>query len=266
MGEVVGGLALKRYETVGVVLLNRPTSMNRFEGTMREELLSALEELADDSTVRAVMITGAGAHFSAGADIEELIALHECGDRDEIRRRVDLGADVVRQIRAMPKPVVAAIDGNAAGAGMNLALACDLRVGSERAVFTESFVRIGLVPDWGGLHSLVGLVGAGRAAHLMMTGERLDAERAEAIGILQRLFPSDTFEADALAYTSELARGPTRSLAAIKDGIRISTAGGLEAVFAHERDAQPALFSGDDCLAGLRSFLQKQSPNFTGIS
>ncbi len=108
------------------------------------------------------MIRGAGANFSAGADIEELIALHQRDDRDEIRRRVALGAAVVREIRAMPKPVVAAVDGNAAGAGMNLALACDLRVGSERTVFTESFVRIGLVPDWAGLHSLVGLVGAGR--------------------------------------------------------------------------------------------------------
>jgi 2-(1,2-epoxy-1,2-dihydrophenyl)acetyl-CoA isomerase len=257
---------VERHDAVAVVVLDRPEVMNRFEGTMREDLLAALQELGDDDHVRAVMVTGAGDQFSAGADIEELVALHAHGDRAEIRRRVDLGADVVRQLRVMPKPVVAAVDGNAAGAGMNLALACDLRVGSERTVFTESFVRIGLVPDWGGLHSLVHLVGAGRAADLVMTGDRLRADRAEAIGILQRIYPVATFAADALAYTTRLAEGPTRALAVMKEGLRVATADALEAVLAIERDAQPSLFAGDDCLAGLHAFLQKRPPAFGGAS
>jgi 2-(1,2-epoxy-1,2-dihydrophenyl)acetyl-CoA isomerase len=247
-------------------MLDRPEVMNRFEGTMREDLLAALRELGDDDRVRAVMITGAGDQFSAGADIEELVALHERADREEILRRVDLGAAVVRQLRTMPKPVVAAVDGNAAGAGMNLALACDVRVGSERTVFTESFVRIGLVPDWGGLHSLVRLVGAGRAADLVMTGDRLRADRAEAIGILQRVYPVATFASDALAYTTRLAAGPTSALAAMKEGLRLATADALEAVLTVERDAQPALFAGEDCLAGLHAFLQKRTPTFGGAS
>ncbi len=100
----------------------------------------------------------------------------------------------------------------------------------------------------------------------MMTGERLDAERAQALGILQQVFPSDTFASDALAYSAALAQGPTRALAAIKEGIRTATADALEGVLAHERDAQPVLFAGDDCLAGLRAFLQKERPTFTGIS
>jgi 2-(1,2-epoxy-1,2-dihydrophenyl)acetyl-CoA isomerase len=259
-----GGIALERHGAVARIVLDRPSVMNRFEGTMREELLDALERVADDTGVRAVMITGGGDHFSAGADIEDLVALHERGARDEIRRRVELGAAVVRRIRAMPKPVVAAVDGNAAGAGMNLALACDVRVGSERAVFTESFVRIGLVPDWGGLHSLVHLVGAGRAADLMMTARRLRAEEAERIGILQRVFPVETFAADALGYTVGLAAGPTRALSTIKEGIRLATDGAFDAVLALERDAQPELFAGDDCLAGLRAFLAKEQPIFQG--
>lgn len=260
------GITVERLGSVARIVLDRPSVMNRFEGTMREDLLDALERVGDDTSVRAVMVTGAGDHFSAGADIEELVALHARGASDEIRRRVDLGAAVVRRIRAMPKPVVAAVGGNAAGAGMNLALACDVRVGSKQTLFTESFVRIGLVPDWGGLHSLVHLVGAGRAADLMMTARRLDAEQAERIGLLQRVFPSETFGTDALDYTAALAAGPTRALAAIKDGIRIATDGALDAVLSLEREVQPALFAGDDCLAGLRAFLAKEQPSFTGTS
>jgi 2-(1,2-epoxy-1,2-dihydrophenyl)acetyl-CoA isomerase len=259
-----GGITLERHGAVARIVLDQPSVMNRFEGAMREDLLEALERVGDDTGVRAVVITGAGHHFSAGADIDDLVELHARGARDEIRRRVELGAAVVRRIRAMPKPVVAAVDGNAAGAGMNLALACDLRVGSERAVFTESFVRIGLVPDWGGLHSLVHLAGAGRAADLMMTARRLDAEQAERIGILQRVFPVETFAADALDYTAGLAAGPTRALSAIKEGIRLATDGALDAVLALERDVQPELFAGDDCLAGLRAFLAKEQPTFGG--
>jgi 2-(1,2-epoxy-1,2-dihydrophenyl)acetyl-CoA isomerase len=260
------GITIERHDAVARIVLDRPSVMNRFEGTMREDLLGTLRDVDDDTSVRAVVITGAGDHFSAGADIDELVALHERGASDEIRRRVDLGAAVVRQIRTMPKPVVAAVDGNAAGAGMNLALACDVRVGTERTVFTESFVRIGLIPDWGGLHSLVHLVGAGRAADLMMTARRLDAEQAERIGLHQRVFPSETFAADALAYATGLAAGPTRALAAIKEGIRIATDGALDAVLAHELAAQPELFAGDDCLAGLRAFLAKEQPTFHGTS
>jgi 2-(1,2-epoxy-1,2-dihydrophenyl)acetyl-CoA isomerase len=262
----MAGIAIERHEAVAVIVLDRPAMMNRFEGTMREDLDAALRNLGVDGAVRALMITGAGDQFSAGADIEELIELHQRDDRVEIRRRVDLGASVIRQIRNMPKPVVAAVDGNAAGAGMNLALACDVRLGTERTVFTESFVRIGLVPDWGGLHSLARLVGVGRAADLMMTGDRLQAERAEAIGVLQRVYPSETFAADALTYTTRLANGPTRALAVIKEGLRTATDDALEAVLMLERNTQPTLFAGDDCIAGLRAFLQKETPRFGGLS
>jgi 2-(1,2-epoxy-1,2-dihydrophenyl)acetyl-CoA isomerase len=260
------GTRVERHGSVALVVLDRPAVMNRFEGTMREDLLAALQALGADGEVRAVMLTGAGDNFSAGADIDELVALHERGAGDEIRRRVDLGAAVVRQLRAMPKPVVAAVDGNAAGAGMNLALACDIRVGTERTVFTESFVRIGLVPDWGGLHSLVQLVGVGRAADLVMTGERLRADRAEAIGLLQRTYPIDSFASDALAYTTRLAEGPTRALAAMKEALVAATTSGLDEALAIERRAQPALFAGDDCLAGLHAFLRKGVPTFRGVS
>ncbi len=258
------GITVERSGAVAQVILDRLEVMNRFEGTMREELLSALQAIASDAEIRCAMISGAGSTFSAGADIEDLVRLHERGDTAEIQRRVDLGAEIVRVIRAMPKPVVAAVDGAAAGAGANLALACDVRVGSERAVFAESFVHIGLIPDWGGFHSLVHLVGAGRAADMMMTGERIDAATAYAFGILQRVFPTETFRDDALAYAARLASGPPRTLAQIKAGLQIGATDALEQTFAFERVSQPALFSEPDCLSGLLAFLEKRRPEFRG--
>jgi 2-(1,2-epoxy-1,2-dihydrophenyl)acetyl-CoA isomerase len=164
----------------------------------------------------------------------------------------------------MPKPVVAAVDGVAAGAGACLALACDIRVGSEEAAFAQSFVRIGLVPDWGGMFSLVRLVGAGRAADLMMTGDRIPSQEAHAIGLLQRVFPTPTFEADSRAYAARLASAPPHALALIKQGLRLSDADTLEQVFTLERKAQLELFSEADCLEGLRAFFEKRRPAFRG--
>jgi 2-(1,2-epoxy-1,2-dihydrophenyl)acetyl-CoA isomerase len=258
------GIQLTRQGAVAIVVIDQPEVMNRFQGTMREDLLAALTHAGADDAVRCVMVTGAGPEFSAGADIEDLVRLHELGDRDEILRRVELGAAIVRTIRSMEKPVVAAVDGNAAGAGANLALACDLRVGSDRAAFSESFVRIGLIPDWGGLSSLVALVGRGRAADMMMTGSRVDARTAHEIGLLQRVFPAATFGSDALDYATRLASGPPHALGMIKHGIALAAHDGFERVFAFEREAQPCLFAEADCLAGLQAFLEKRAPEFRG--
>jgi 2-(1,2-epoxy-1,2-dihydrophenyl)acetyl-CoA isomerase len=231
---------------------------------MREVLRDALDEAASAAEVRCVLLTGRGRAFSAGADIENMLELQRRGARDEIRRRVELGASIVRRVRSMAKPVVAALNGIAAGAGANLALACDVRLGSERAGFAESFVHIGLVPDWGGLYFLVRLVGPGRAADLMLTGARVDAARSLSLGLLEHVFPEDSFEREALAYATRLAAGPARALARIKAGLELAAGGTLEAVLAFEREVQPALFADDDCLEGLRAFLEKRPPRFSG--
>jgi 2-(1,2-epoxy-1,2-dihydrophenyl)acetyl-CoA isomerase len=232
---------------------------------MRETLLDALDGAARSAEVRCVLITGRGRAFSAGADIENMLELQRRGDREEIRRRVELGANIVRRVRSMAKPVVAALNGIAAGAGANLALACDVRLGSERAGFAESFVHIGLVPDWGGLYFLVRLVGPGRAADLMLSGTRLDAQRSLALGLLEYVFSEESFEGEALAYAQRLAAGPARAIARIKAGLELAATGTLEAVLAFEREVQPALFAEDDCLEGLRAFLEKRPPEFRGV-
>jgi 2-(1,2-epoxy-1,2-dihydrophenyl)acetyl-CoA isomerase len=256
------GVDIEHVGPIARITLDRPDVMNRFEGRMREALIDALEDSGRDPAIRCIVITGAGEAFSAGADINGMVALHEQGDTAEIRRRVELGADVIRAVRTMPKPVVAALNGVAAGAGANLALACDLRVGSEAASLSESFVRIGLLPDWGGLHFLVRLVGPGRAAELAMTGERLDATRLLELGILNRIYPAETFMTDALAYATRLATASPHALAQIKAGIEIATVGSLEDVFAYERDAQSALFAGANCREGMAAFLDRRTPVF----
>jgi len=258
------GIARELREGVSILTLDRPELLNRLDGTMREELLDALEWAARTAEVRCVLLTGRGRAFSAGADIENMVELHRRGDRDEIRRRVELGASIVRRVRSMPKPVVAALNGIAAGAGANLALACDLRLGSERAGFAESFVHIGLVPDWGGLYFLVRLVGPGRAADLVMMGSRVDATRALSLGLLEHVYPEESFERDALAYATRLASGPAGALAQIKAGLELASRGTFEELLAFEREVQPALFAQDDCLEGLCAFLQKRPPRFSG--
>jgi 2-(1,2-epoxy-1,2-dihydrophenyl)acetyl-CoA isomerase len=256
------GISVERSGPVARIILDRPDVMNRFEGAMREALVDALRMVGDDVSVRCVVITGAGDAFSAGADVNGMLDLHAAGDSAEIRRRVELGAYVVREVRSMAKPVVAALNGVAAGAGANLALACDLRIGSESASLAESFVRIGLLPDWGGLYFLVRLVGPGRAAELAMTGERLDADRMLELGILNRVFPATTFAADALDYATTLATASPHALAQIKAGIEIATEGSLDDLLAFERDAQPELFAGRNCREGMAAFLDRRTPEF----
>jgi 2-(1,2-epoxy-1,2-dihydrophenyl)acetyl-CoA isomerase len=256
------GIRSETRDSVGYVTLDRPGLMNRFEGRMREALADALQAHARDPAIRCVVIEGAGDAFSAGADVHGMVELHRHGDTDEVRRRVELGAEVVRAVRRAPKPVIAALDGVAAGAGANLALACDLRVGSERASLVESFVRIGLLPDWGGLHSLVALVGPGRAAELMMLGEPLDAARLLDLGILNRVFPTETFTADVHDFAMRLAAASPHALASIKTGIAVATAGTIDDVFDYERAAQVELFAGANCLEGMTAFLDRRKPEF----
>jgi 2-(1,2-epoxy-1,2-dihydrophenyl)acetyl-CoA isomerase len=260
------GVRVERDGPVGIVVLDRPEFMNRLEGLMRESLQGVLHMLARDDAIRCLVITGAGEAFSAGADVEELIDLHQTGRVEEIGRRVRLGAEIVDTLRNMEKPVVAAVNGVAAGAGCNLALACDIRIGSERAVFVESFVRVGLVPDWGGFQNLVRLVGAARAVDMMMTGARVEAAEAHAIGILQRLCPEVSFWDDAMTYAQRLAAGPPEALALIKRGVQLAAAPGPGELTEFEASAQEFLFSRPNSLEGLQAFVEKRHPQFVGAS
>lgn len=249
---------------VATLTLDRPGAMNAFGGRMREELLQHLEHAVADATVRCIVITGAGRAFCAGGDIASMAALQESGDRDEIAARMRVAARVVTLIRAAPKPVIAAVNGAAAGAGMNLALACDMRYAAASAVFAESFIRIGLVPDWGGHHLLTRLVGTARALELMLSGERIDATEAARLGLVNHVVPDDAFAAFVQERAAALARAPAAAVAAIKQGVQRAVDGSLADTLAWEMETQRALFLGADAREGMRAFLARRTPRFNG--
>ena len=247
---------------VGVITLNRPEVMNAFSDAMREHLLERLQQCENDPAVGCVMITGAGKAFCAGGDVASMAELQAQNDTAVIGRRMAIGAKIVQSIRQMRKPVIAAVNGAAAGAGSNLALACDMRLGSDRARFAESFVRIGLVPDWGGLYLLTRLIGTSKALELMMTGDLIDAAEALRLGILNRVFAHETFPAEVLHFARRLAAGPVETIARIKQGVYVGAEATLDAVFEYERQTQSAVFLSADAKEGMRAFLEKRSPVF----
>ncbi len=247
---------------VAVITLNRPEAMNAFGGTMREDLLQLLRRAEADKAVRCALITGTGKAFCAGGDIASMVELQAANDTLVITERMRTGAEVVQLIRAMRIPVIAAINGTAAGAGMNLAMACDMRFAAESARFAESFVKIALVPDWGGSYLLVQQVGTAKAMELMMTGDRLDAAEALRLGIVNRVFPDDTFREDVMAFARRLATGPADTLAHIKHATYVGAAGTLADALETEERAQTALFLAPHAREGMRAFIEKRAPRF----
>jgi 2-(1,2-epoxy-1,2-dihydrophenyl)acetyl-CoA isomerase len=251
-------------DRVATITLNRPEVMNAFGGSMREDLLARLEDAAGDPTVRCIVITGAGRAFCAGGDITSMRDLQARDDTTVLATRMAVAARLVQRLHDIPKPVIAAVNGAAAGAGVNLALACDLRYGAESAQFAESFVRIGLIPDWGGHYLLTRLVGTARALELLMTGERIDAQEAHRLGILNQVFPDGTFTEAVQTRARRLAAGPPHALAAIKRGVYLGATDSLAATLDFEATAQRELFLSSDAREGMQAFLDKRAPRFGG--
>lgn len=247
---------------IATITLNRPEAMNALAGDMREVILGHLETCAAVPDVRCIVITGAGRAFCAGGDIAAMAAKQDIGDISEMGGTLVTVEAVVTLLRGIPKPVIAAVNGAAAGGGMNMALACDMRLGCEKTLFSESFVKIGLIPDWAGFGSLTELVGAAKAMELMMTGERIRAEEAHRLGLLNQLYPMDTFRDDVQAFAKTLASGPPQALAAIKRGVYAAANASLAEVLAFERKNQLELILSDDSREGMRAFLEKRAPKF----
>lgn len=247
---------------VATITLNRPEVMNAFGKDMRENLYHRLREAEADVEVRCVVITGAGKAFCAGGDIADMAALQAQDEVAPIRQRMLTAGEIVKCIRTMAKPVVAAVNGAAAGAGMNLALACDFRYAAASAKFAQSFVKIGLVPDWAGHYLLPRLVGTARAMELMMTGERIDAAEALRLGIVNRVFDDARFHDEVRAHLRQLAAGPPEALALIKQGVQRGVEASLPETLAFELQAQSALFLSQDAREGMRAFLDKRAPRF----
>ena len=249
-------------DAIATITLNRPEKLNAFTGTMREDLAAALRACESDDSVHVVVLTGAGRAFCAGGDVEYMSGLQKNGDVASLRKLLDAGRDVILQIVSMPKPVLASINGIASGAGCNLALACDYRIAAEQAKLSESFVRIGLHPDWGGTWLLPRLIGRSRALELMMTGRAVDATEALALGMVDRVVTDLPAETEKLART--LADAPPIAITTIKRALDASERNDLRTQIELESEHQVRCFLSSDAAEGMAAFFEKRTAKFTG--
>jgi len=241
-------------DRVTTITLDRPEKLNAFSGTMREDLLAALREAAGN----VVVITGAGRAFCAGGDVEFMALLQKVDDTERFRALLDAGRDVVLQIATMPKPVIASVNGVAAGAGCNLALACDYRIASNAAKFSESFVKIGLHPDWGGTWLLPRLAGTSRAFELLATGRMVNADEALSIGMADRVVPAEELAGATMELARTIAAAPPQLIADVKRALAASRTNDLRAQIEIESEHQLRAFASDEAKRRIAAFLTKR--------
>jgi 2-(1,2-epoxy-1,2-dihydrophenyl)acetyl-CoA isomerase len=251
--------------SVTVITLNRPTALNAFTVQMGNELKAAVNQ-AVEAGARALIVTGAGRAFSAGGDLREMQRIAEQEGRLEafFDKPLRLLNDCVLALRKAPVPIIAAVNGPAFGAGCNFALACDLVIAGESASFSQAFVNIGLSPDCGGTFILPRLIGFKRATYLLMTGERVDAKRAEQMGMINAVVPDDELMNESLKLAEKLANGPTAAMARIKELMETTANNDYAGQLDNEHRAQ--LLSGQtgDFKEGVAAFVEKRPPKFTG--
>lgn len=259
-------LLVHQDDGVLTITMNRPEVLNAVSEPMLDGLGEILEEAAHDASVRCIVLTGAGRAFGSGADVRGVAALHEAAGEAPLKISDHLNKyhRVVRAIRTMSQPVIAAVRGVAAGASCNLALACDLRIVSEDARFLEAFARIGLVPDAGGGFFLPHLVGFGKALELAMLADEVSGPEAERLGLANKCVPPAEFEETVRTFAARLAQGPTRTYGLIKDLITTAAVSDLETTMRVEGELQDIAINTADHREGVAAFLQKRPAAFTG--
>ncbi|MBU0641441.1 MAG: enoyl-CoA hydratase/isomerase family protein [Planctomycetes bacterium] len=252
-------------DQVRTITLNRPTVLNACNRALLAALGEAVTAAAVDRSVRCLLITGAGRAFCSGQDLVELKQRVEAGSPINLEQRLrERYNPIISTIRTMAKPVVAAVNGVAAGAGASLALACDLRVAAESATFIQAFVRIGLVSDAGSTFMLPRLVGAARAAELAFTGRTLDASEAQRIGLVNRVVPDEELPAAAVEYAAQLAALPTRAVGLMKQMLNAAWAANLDEQLELEARLQTTATQTEDHQEGLAAFFEKRPAQFAG--
>jgi 2-(1,2-epoxy-1,2-dihydrophenyl)acetyl-CoA isomerase len=257
----MASILVSRDAGVLQLTLNRPDKLNAFNPEMHKLLRDALEQALDDMEIRALLLTGAGRGFCAGQDLAERKS------EAPIDLAVSLGSNynpLVRRLRALPKPIVCAVNGVAAGAGANIALACDIVLAARSASFVQSFSRLGLVPDSGGTYFLPRLVGTARAMGLSLLAGSLSAEDAERWGLIWKAVDDKRLMVEATGIARTLAAGPTRGYGLIKKAIYASSGNSLDAQLDLERDLQREAGFSEDYREGVAAFLQKREPNYKG--
>lgn len=255
--EVEGGVA--------TLTLDRPDVLNALNDDLGTVTLAAVRDAAADEGVRCIVLTGAGRAFSSGEDLGALAGSYERGEPPPLGKTLtDRYNPLIRAIRSAPKPVMAAINGVAAGAGASIALACDVRIASEHAKLVLAFIKVGLVPDSGALWFLTKAAGSATAWRIASTGDPVGAEEALGLGLVDQVVPADEFESTWRAAASRLAAGPTRAYALTKSLVQSAAQVSLDRQLDLEVAAQTAAGMSQDHLEGVAAFLEKRKPNFRG--
>ena len=257
-------IAVEVDGAVGTITLNRPEKMNAFTVDMVQELKDALTMLSGSGTVRVIVLTGAGRAFCAGADVGLLRRLIEHFDEATGSRLVDGMRGVSAIMRAAPQPVLASLNGVAAGGGANLALGCDLRIAADTAQIGQVFTKIGLHPDWGGTWFLPRLVGPAKALELLIGAEMVGAADAERLGMINRVVPAAQLAEATQTWARQIAEAPPLAVRRLKQAVYRSERASLDEMLTYELDAQLECFKSADGKEGIAAFFEKRPPHFTG--
>lgn len=254
-------IQLEAKESLGIIRFNRPDVFNSFNKEMALAVQAALDDYEKDPSIRAILITGNGKAFCAGQDLQE--AIDDNGL--EINQIVDEHYNpIVKRLRAIQKPIVAAVNGVAAGAGANLALACDIVVATKSSSFLQAFSKIGLVPDTGGTYTLPRIIGFQKASALMMLADKVPADEAERIGMIYKVFEDEIFQEESEKIGAKLANMPTKAFAYIKELLNSSLTNNLDQQLEMEKEYQFKATETYDYKEGVQAFLEKRNPEFKG--
>jgi 2-(1,2-epoxy-1,2-dihydrophenyl)acetyl-CoA isomerase len=258
-------LLTEKKNGVGIITLNRPDKLNAFSDELTFQLQDALKEMEKDKEVRAIILTAAGRGFCAGQDLQSRSIAQEMGERpslgDSIRRRYN---PIVIRLRRIEKPIIAAVNGVAAGAGASIAFACDYRIVTDKVNFIQSFTKVGLSPDSGATFILTRLVGLTKAFELMLSADKLSAEEALKLGIVNKIVGEDDLMKEAIALAEKLAAGPTKAFGLTKRAVNRAVFDDLEELLEYEASLQEIAGRSDDFAEGVKAFVEKRTPQYTG--
>jgi enoyl-CoA hydratase/carnithine racemase len=252
-------------DAVATLTLNRPDRLNALGGTLRDDLHDAIARSAADPEVRVMIITGAGKGFCAGGDVKAMNEAKEGRRERPLMEKIAPGRDrTLLAMRDAPQPIIAAVNGAAAGAGMNLALGCDIRLASTAAKFSQAFVKRGLHPDWGGTYFLPRVVGMAKACELIFTGAVIDAAEAMRLGIVSQVLPPEELLPAAQTLARAIAAGPPIAIRLAKRGLYRNAESDLRTALEYETFAQNTCFETEDATEGIKAFVEKRAPQFKG--
>ena len=257
-------LLYEKSGNISTLILNRPDKLNALNLELFDELLLALKVINEDDEVKTLILTGAGRAFCAGADLGMIQNLGKEDFMPKFRRLIQKVQAVTNAIEGLDKPVIGAINGAAIGGGFDIAIACDIRLASEAAVFSEAFIRLGLVPDMGATFRLPRLVGIARAKEIILTGDTISATEAERIGLVNWVVPANQLMEEAKKWAEKLAAGPPLAIKVAKQLLNNASSTDLHSALADEMVAQCQLITTQDHQEGIKAFLERRLPHFHG--